>query len=305
MEVRESNELSIHVSQTGPHNDFIHLDKNFYKGMRDELSQEYLKELSIFSKSIPQPECFGTYLNDEHYAKTLELMLKSTAETRHRGIFFKKIVLPALKEKRSLLDVGPGNGQLTRWVGNDFDSITLIDKNKALLDSFCIKETHTVLEKKYGSILDIKLKNNTYDLVLLSHLLYYINREEWLSVIKNAYDSLQPNGIIAIVLSGDQKTKAHLIQYFGGEMIDIDGLIKECFEVYGKNKVDIYSSDEDILTLDIDAMLHIAGFFLYDVGITCDSESLVSYLKKHCQLNKSDGRYVMSSNQKFILIHKR
>ncbi|GEM_PF-3600099 len=285
---------------------FKYLGKEFYQGTRNVLTPKKLYELSSFAKTLPEPFLFGTYQDDDHYQKTLKLMLHSTLETKHRGIFFKRMVLPMLHKKVNLLDVGPGDGELTCWVGNNFQNVTVVDINKEILNSFNthkrILRNNIFLTKINSNILNVDLPENHYSLILLSHMLYYIRRDKWLQVIELAYQALEPGGIIAIALSGDQFGKSELIQAFGGNNIDINFLAEECIQQYGSENIKIFASKEIILTQDINAMLHIAGFFLYDADITAKKKWLLDYLKMHCF--NQHGHYEMSTQQKFILVSK-
>jgi hypothetical protein len=68
----------------------ILLDQNFYKGVRNTLSTANLKKLADFAKTIPEPDPYGTFRDEDHFVKTLELALNSTTETRHQGFFLRR-----------------------------------------------------------------------------------------------------------------------------------------------------------------------------------------------------------------------
>jgi hypothetical protein len=284
----------------------IKLDSDFYKGTRNTLTPENLQKLADFASTIPEPELFGTFKDEMHYKMTLQLMLGSTLETRHRGIFFRRIVLPALPQKNNLLDIGPGDGKLTSWIGNNFKTVTLLDPNKEIIDSLNMKsrllKKYISIKKIERSILEAAIPDNHYNLILLSHILYYIPRSQWQATINKAYQATKIRGLTAIVLSGDHFGKDKLIRHFGGNSIDIDSLFKECSSLYGANNVKIFASKEVIITASFLAMLHIAGFFLNDAKVSTTKESLITYLRDNCQ--KNNGYYMMSTQQKFILIYK-
>ncbi len=285
-----------------------YLTEEFYIGTRNTLTLKKLMELSLFAKTLPEPQLFGTFQDDIHYKKTLELMLQSTLETRHNGLFFKRIVLPLLQRKKTLLDVGPGDGEITSWVGNSFKEITAIDTNKEIINALNtrkkILKKGIQLTKIQSDILNtqLKLADDYYDLILLSHILYYVERHKWCYVIDIAYRALRPGGFIAIVLSGDTFGKAKLIHHFGGTSIDINTLAKQCIEKYGQLNVKIFASREIIFAVDLNTMLHIAGFFLRDAQIASKKNALIDYIENNCRLKNSS--YKMSTQQKSILIHK-
>lgn len=283
------------------------LGGKFYHGARNEVTGLKLIELSHLARNIMEPKPYGKYFNEEHYLQTLDLVLGSTEETRHRGIFFLRKVLPYLTSKKTLLDVGPGCGTLTRWIGKDFNHITVVDNNLKIIENLNkgkrITRKKAELLKIQGSILDAKLPFNFYDLGVISHVLYYIDKDEWLNVVRHVYNAVKPEGMIVIALSGDQNGKAELIKHFGGELIDINYLAKTCSQQFGSSCVKMFASNEAFYTLDITAMLHIAGFFLCDAHITATREELLTYLTKHCLMQ--NNRFELSTQQKFILIAKK
>lgn len=283
-----------------------YLDENFYRGLRNTLGTEKLLKLAQLAEEIPIPFRFGQYESEEAYTLTLKLMLNSTAETRRRGWFFKRRVLPYLNHKDYLLDIGPGDGQLTCWVGNYFKSITAIDNNSKVIEDLNIKRkilrSKIKLHKICNSILDVDLNSKHYDLALLSHILYYIEPSQWLSVVSKVYETIKKEGILAIVLSGDNFGKNHLIKHFDGYEINIDSLVQQCANHFGGKNIEVFCSREVVITSGLNAMLHIAGFFLYDGFTTAHKGDLKAYLKRHC--DSHNNLYKMTTQQKFILIRK-
>lgn len=282
------------------------LDASFYRGMRNTLTARKLDLNIELAKKIKKPSVFGVFDNESDYLETLELFLESTLETRHRGIFFLRKVLPQLIHKNTLLDIGPGNGQLIKWVGNSFQEVTALDINrralKLLNSQKKILRKHIKLTKINASLLDVELLPNKYDLVLLSHILYYLSRIHWMEAVKKAYNSVRSGGILAIVLNGDNLDKLHLTKYFNGELISIEDLVHCCRETFSNSKVEVFESVEFIKTLDLETMLKVAGFFLYDVNALVTEEELTRYINVF--LKKTDGNYKINFAQKFILIYK-
>lgn len=297
---RYPSELDLHL-------DYQRLSEKFFNGMRNELTFHRLKKLASFARAIPEPNRIGRFNDELHYAKTLSLMLRSTSETRHLGLFFRRHILPSLLNKHSLLDVGPGDGQLTGWVGNHFRELTAVDNNQAVLDALNVKQKilrkKTSLTKCYDSVLDVQLAENTYDLALLSHVLYYVDSADWSLVVDDMLKTVKPGGKLVIALSGDAMGKARLIEYFGGDRLDIDTLSVACLAKYGEANVDTFSSKESVLGLDLNVMLHISGLFLYDKEVTASRWDILEYLERYHQ--HPDGYFEMTTQQKVIVIHKK
>src|SRR5262245_46581295 len=83
---------------------------------------------------IPVPSIFGKFKNEEAYIATVQLMIDSSQETWNRALFFRKKILPICK-KNNFLDIGPGNGLITKLIGSKFKNVTCLDPNRNSLNS--------------------------------------------------------------------------------------------------------------------------------------------------------------------------
>ena len=279
------------------------LDETFYKNCRNEITEKRLAELSSLAEELGEREIYGDYSSPSDYLKALKITLGSTMETRHRSFFLLKKVLPSIKSKINFLDVGPGDGKITRWVGKNFDQVTAIDTNQLVINTLPQKMVGRIkFTGLTGSILSAPLENNLYDLSLLSHTLYYIENAKWLDAIHKIYKATKSGGIITIILGGDTFGKAELMKYFGGSAPDIDWLFQKCRQLFRQDKVLGFCTKEAFVTKNILEMLHISGFMLYDAGVTASKKMLMEYINKHFKLK--DNGFCMTTQQKFILIYK-
>lgn len=269
----------------------------------NELTHEKLKTLSDFSKTIESPHILGKFNNEQHYLQTLRLVLSSTHETYNRITFFLNKILPKLPADGSLLDIGPGDGSLTKSLIHNFKDITLVDINHHALHN--LQKTLPPLINLLQiseSILNVNLKPNCYNLAVLSHMLYYIKPKLWLKIIKSVYNSLKDNGILVIILGGDELDKAELIQHFGEQTLEIDKLAIKCRNTFGATNVSFYASNESFVACSEEAMLHISAFMLADANILAPKEALTNYI--HKEFKKSDNHFEMTTIQKYIIITK-
>lgn len=292
--------ISRHLTNIQP------LKLNFPK-IRNELTYQKLAALTQFANNIAVPEAYGLYNDENHYAQTLELMLSSTQETRHRGMFITEKILPRLQYKHNLLDIGPGNGRLTGWIGNKFNNVTVIESNyeeiKQLNLQPKILRDKISLKKINASIVDVAIQKNFYDLGLLLHVLYYVPQKKWFSIVEKVYQAVNTNGFLVIALSGDNYGKADLIKNFGGHALNIDALTEKCAASFGPENIEVYALKESVWSHSLIAMQHIAGFFLYDANITASHTELTDYLIQQHQIDTN--LFEMTSQQKFILIRKK
>jgi 2-polyprenyl-3-methyl-5-hydroxy-6-metoxy-1,4-benzoquinol methylase len=275
------------------------LTNNSYQDVENEITLERLKQLANDAQLIQEPILYGKFLNDEHYMKTLDLVLKSTLETKHRGTFYIKNILPRLARKNNLLDIGPGDGKLTSIVGVNFKQITAVDTCEIALRKTeeVISNLNAHVTKIQGSILEVDLPTNYYDLIMVSHVLYYVELSKWMEVAELCYNSLHPGGVMVIVLSGAKLGKADLMHHFSGRSIDIDSYVEKF-----SYPVELFISNESFYAYDLNTILHIAGFLLCDVNAHTTKKELINYLIENHQVD--ENLFKISTQQEFIVIEK-
>lgn len=275
------------------------LNENFYSSIRKEITEKRLAYLSEASKELPLPSLLGKFTSSSHYLATVDLFIKATEETRNRGIFFLRQIIPYLQSYDKLLDIGPGNGKLTRWTGRKFKEITLVDPVPQVLEnilsSFFSKKT--ILKKINRSFLQTILPKNYFDLIVLSHVMYHFPEEKWIDVVKKALATLKSNGVLAIVInSGLDREK--LGNKFNCKTYSIEDLILECNQL--NKKIEFFSSRESFHAKDLRTMLHICGLHLHDLNGEATQDDLEKYIKSNYFLGKD--MYKMEMFQHFIII---
>lgn len=269
----------------------------------DELNKENILKQDAFSKSLEIPHVFGTFNNDQHYLETLRFVLASTHETRNRVLFCVEKILPLIPNEGSLLDIGPGDGSLTKILAPHFKDITMVDTNYHALIRIQGLLPSTINSKQIvGSILNVNLKPDQYHLAVLSHMLYYIEPRLWLEVIKSVYHSLKEQGVLIVIMGGDELGKSELIHHFGGDILGINPLAEQCALLFGTKNVSLYASDESFITYSQEGMLHILGFMLADANVRASKNDLNSYITQ--KLQKTTEHFEMTTRQKYIIIKK-
>lgn len=282
------------------------LNEIFYKKLRTELNKKRFLFLKNAVRNFKNFDILGIYNSDKDFLEALDFFLKSTSETRHRGWFFLKHIMPLISNGSKLLEIGPGNGVITKWICRKFNHVTIVDTNYEVIKNFNItskilKKT-TTLKKIHKSVLSTELEHNYYDLAVISHVFYYIDYSRWLEATIRVYNATKPGGIIVIVINGDQYGKLDLIKKFNGKMIPINSFIQDCFKTFINARIELFKSIEEAKTIDIESMLQIAGFFLYDVGAIAKKADLIAYINN--SIKQPDKTYKIDFPQKFIVIHK-
>lgn len=277
------------------------LDDTFFLGLRNTLTEKSLLRTAKLADQVPLSDRLGTFKTVEHYLSTLNIFLASTNETRRCGLFLVRSALSWLYQKNEMLDIGIGNGILTNWLSAYFKHVTIVDNNISFIDNCKHKPKAKKMTAIYSPIESTQLKSNHYDFIHLGHVLYYIKRDKWLDLIKRLYKSLQPGGILAIVLSGDHGGKAQLLEHFGGKNFGVFNFT-DSIESTFRSKVRLFYSDEYFMTKTLRGMLHTAGMLLNDQERIVKKDVLEDYLLSH--VNRCDENYQLTSRQHYILIHK-
>ena len=178
---------------------------------------------TIIHKNKNNKLYFAPELNDDFYAQSYELRKKASTMTDVTISWFQNNIQSLIKETYpqskqddsfSVLSIGSGEGDIDMEIINSLLS-NLNKQNKSLkYTAFEPNSQHynRFLEKvnkaSFGENIEILIHNDCYeaddfkskeqyDLVVLSHVLYYFN--EPLDIIKNAINQTKENGKVVIV----------------------------------------------------------------------------------------------------------
>ena len=283
---------------------YTKLGDDFFRGMRNPLTPTKLAQLAELAEKIPLSEQLGTFINEEHYLQTYNLLFQSTIGPRMLGYLFLKEILPKIKTKNNLLEVGVGSGVFLKWYGKKFSEITVIDNSKTILENLNFKNkilpSKTNLNKRCEIIENASLPENYFDFCVLSHVLYYVKRDQWSELISNIYNSLKQDGVIVIIFGDGYEGKAKLLWDFGEKTFDFNGFARACLSKY-KGNMTMYNVAEDFHAKSLRHMLHIAGFLMLDINVTTSREILEEYIKINYERN---GYFLVTSQLKILLIKK-
>lgn len=247
---------------------------------------------------ISTPRMYGRLDDEDMYLNVMKLFFQSTDETNHRHQYFKQYIKNTIPLDH-FMDVGIGDGAITQILSPFFKKATLVDTNSiALQQAFTKSLKNQAIKKIHGSISHIDGINDTYDLIVLSHMLYYLSTEEISSTLQTLFNHLNKDGKIIIVLSGGLD-KEKIITDFNGHLISIDGFSKQIQQTF--NHVSTHDINEYCSVYSKQAALHVTGFYLYDGGTTASHDTLADYLD---QFKTEGGTYRFNFIQRFFVISK-
>lgn len=247
-------------------------------------------------ENVQPKKVYGIFDNDSDYLLAVDALIASTYETEHRNhVLFTK-VLPKIKYTNHFLDIGVGNGDLTKFFGQHFSKISVLDPSEDALSNvpnFLGSNNASVIKIK-DSVLNYppEIFNEKYDFILLSHVLYYIPDTERLGLIKKLYSLLSDHGsLVAIYNSGGERHS--LCKNFNPNFNDFSPFSGEIMSNFNSS---IYEIEEFLTTSSLENMMHIMGVSLNDAGATASRDELSLYLTAHNLYEENNFQVSMTQN---------
>jgi SAM-dependent methyltransferase len=141
-------------------------------------------------------------------------------------------LVQALPARRVFLDAGAGNGELTAWLLDRFERTIAIEPSPSL--SADLRRTCPTAEVLAVPILDAAPAAKG-DLVLCSHVLYYIDRGAWLDNVAHMASWLAPGGTLVIILQNHETDCMRLLETFLGRSFDLPALARQFEARHGRD----------------------------------------------------------------------
>lgn len=145
----------------------------------------------------------------KNYARKAQAYFEKNAETwdEVRKLYFSsdevnRQLKNVVKERRidNMLDLGTGTGKMLELLGPYVNSATGIDNSQQILSvarSVLAENELTHCQVRLGDIFDIQLKNKTFDLITIHHVLHYLKEPQ--RVLAEAARLLKDDGQLMIV----------------------------------------------------------------------------------------------------------
>jgi trans-aconitate methyltransferase len=208
-----------------------------------------------------------------------------------------------LPGRHVFLDAGAGTGQVTAWFLEQFERTIAIEPNPSL----CAELRRTCPGAK---VLPVPINEadpqSLCDLVLCSHVLYYINRGEWLRVLGRMASWLAPQGILVVILQNHETDCMRMLDAFLGRRFDLSELARE-FEAAQSQQyqTELQLVSAHVTTPDLATAYVIAEFMLNLLPMPNPParHALEDYIRTH--FAASGGGFRFSCHQDFLTIRHR
>ena len=238
----------------------------------------------------------------EQYEDAFKVFLRHTDQKRKASEWLNRLLF-TLKNRTTFIDVGAGTGIVTAQLEGHFRRTIAIEPNPALFDG--LKETCPNAELLPQPILDVKLEP-IGDLVLCSHVLYYVDENQWLDTLGKLASWVSKDGAAVVILQNPQTDCMNILRHFYQRAYDLPAVVNQLRQVAGREyEISLETVPSYVETNDLQSAYRIAVFMLNLMpSKQPPSEMLVkAYVRQH--FCTPSGQYRFSCHQDFLTIRKK
>jgi SAM-dependent methyltransferase len=203
-----------------------------------------------------------------------------------------------IADRLVLIDAGAGNGQVTAWLLDRFERTIAIEPNPSL-------NADLMLACPRAEILSVPIlkadPGRVADLVLCSHVLYYIPQSDWETHVQHMASWLVPAGALIIVLQNPDTDCMRMLDHFLGRHFDL-GQVADMVARDGRYHAKRHLVPAHVTTSCPDEAYTVAEFMLNLLPITQppSREALKEYVMKN--FRTPEGEFRFSCHQDFLVI---
>ncbi len=237
--------------------------------------------------------------SSKEYHEAFEVFLAHTDEKTKIKEHLEGLIA-SLPGRQTLIDVGAGNGMLTSWASSHFQRTVAIEPNPCLRDDLTRRCPHA--EVMPHQIAEVNLPP-VGDLILCSHVLYYVGQDEWLPCLQKMASWLAPHGVLIVILQSHDCECSKVVSHFQGQCVDLVPFAKALESVLtAQFQVKLERVPAQVRTPDLSAAYTVAEFMLNlsRQKRPVERGQLEEYLHRHCVL--PDGGFRLSLDQDFLII---
>ncbi|MDO8871519.1 MAG: class I SAM-dependent methyltransferase [Methanoregula sp.] len=236
--------------------------------------------------------------DNAEYQRQLSLFSKCSTEN---GIELIKtgMVIETLPRRERFLDIGAGGGHLTIPIAQQFGMTTIVEPNPCQAEIF---QRRCPDFRIYNNCwIDIDLGDKRFDLILCSHVLYYIPEGIWMQTVEKMYRYLSPDGCLIIVMQSPLGEVADFFNSFTTYDVPILDLARDVIDLYGDDAVLLQYFQNEIYSESLDDVVEIGLFLLLDQRFDARKSEIAEYFRMHHKVN---GGYLIKQDEILLVIRK-
>jgi trans-aconitate methyltransferase len=197
--------------------------------------------------------------SSEEYRQAFRLFLAHTDQKAGAGEWLDTMVA-SLPVRRTFIDAGAGTGSVTAWLAPRFESTLALEPNPSLCQE--LRRACPGVEVLQETIMDAKPPEKA-ELVLCSHVLYYIEPQEWAAHLERMASWLSADGELVVVLQSPGTDCMDMLAHFHHRRFDLGGAAAQFQkETVGSFRMEIESVAAHVTTPDLESAVTIAEFML-------------------------------------------
>jgi len=238
----------------------------------------------------------------EAYRQAFAVFLAHTDEKQVIHSWLSQLI-DDMSVRRVFIDAGAGTGQLTARFQDRFQRTIAIEPSPSLRPE--LERSCPGAELLFQSILDAR-PSAAGDLVLCSHVLYYISTADWPRHLEQLASWLTPKGVLAVLLQNADCACTRLLKHFSGHRPDLLPLADRFRAEHGHQfHVEIERVPASVRTPDLAAAFIVAEFMLnlLPQPRSIPRAEVEAYLHAHCAA--PDGGFLLSLDQDFLTIRRK
>ncbi len=279
-----------------------------YNGEQDKKSSElskskYANDYRLISNPDELIPIFA--YENKLYQDYFAWFLKYTNQKKQIWNWFSQELLPKISAREVLIDAGAGNGELLSQFLPEFSRCIAIEPNT---DFTSVLRQLIPNEDLYQTtILNVPSSLPQANLVVQSHVKYYIPLEEWEINTERMISWLAPDGCLVEVLqSKDSDFQIMIAEFLGQEYVRELRQFAEQYDCTRKIKIEVETKDAWVSCPCLEMMLGVAIFMINNVPphVLKNHPNLPTrkQLAKwiHQNYYSSKGIYQMSCGQDFV-----
>jgi hypothetical protein len=236
------------------------------------------------------------------YKEAFQIFLDHTDQKRNARRWLQQAVV-GLSAHRVFIDAGAGNGEMTKSFASAFHRTIAIEPNVYLLKQ--LQQAVPSVEAIGLPILEAQ-PTAKGDLVLCSHMLYYISPGEWLAHLERLVSWMSPTGVTIVVLQHRESGCMNMVHHFIGHRFELRRTA-DAFQTKHGDRYELVTTRDPahVETPDLSKACAVAEFMLNLVEITCvpTRQDVEVYVETNFRTN--DGRYRIPVDQDFLAIRHR
>jgi Trans-aconitate methyltransferase len=238
----------------------------------------------------------------ESYKQAFQVFLDHTDQKRNAKRWLQQVV-DDMRIRDVFIDAGAGNGEVTRAFADAFARTIAIEPNLYLLSQ--LQQVLPQVETIGEPILKARPAAKG-DLVLCSHILYYVPPEEWLAHLECLVSWMSPTGVTAVILQNRETGCMNMVHHFLNHRFEL----RHVAELFQQKHGDRYEVTTILDPAHVDmpdsaSAYTVAEFMLNLLQMRHPPrrQEVETYIKTH--FAAPDGSYRIPVHQDFLQIRAR